>query len=150
MDLVESKAIMIPKSKLREQNPPVAWTNADSLALFTNDHRNKIMLRNLGNVGFSTFMNSIFYATVTTDETTMFLGHCCSLFAIPRSRYLSRRNLTKRTQRSDESVRAFTAELCKLIMYCDYPTAEVDERLKENLIINTYSTEICKKAFRLT
>ncbi len=42
LDLVESKAIMIPKSKRREQNPPIPWTAADSLDL--NDHRNKIML----------------------------------------------------------------------------------------------------------
>ncbi len=55
----------------------------------------------------------------------------------------------KRTQRSDESVRSFTAELRKLITFCDYSTDEVDERLKENLIINTYSTEIRKKLFTL-
>ncbi len=89
------------------------------------------------------------YATVTTDNTTTFLGHCRSLFAILRSRYLSRHNLTKRSQRSDELVRAFTAELSKLVMFCDYPTAEVNERLKENLIINMYSTKIHKKLFTL-
>ncbi len=47
-------------------------------------------------------------------------------------------------------VRAFTAELCKLIMYCDYSTAEQDERLKENLIINMYSSEIFKKVIALS
>ncbi len=34
-------------------------------------------------------------------------------------------------------------------MYCDYSTEEVDERLKENPIINMYSTEIRKKLFAL-
>ncbi len=34
-------------------------------------------------------------------------------------------------------------------MYCDYPTDQSDERLKENLIINMYSNEIRKKLFAL-
>ncbi|MCP4343377.1 MAG: hypothetical protein GY799_31995 [Desulfobulbaceae bacterium] len=34
-------------------------------------------------------------------------------------------------------------------MYCDYPADQSDERLKENLIINTYSNEICRKLFAL-
>ncbi len=61
LDIIQSKAIMVPKSKWRELNPLVAWTDADSLALFTNNHRNKIMLHNLGNVGFSMYMNSVHY-----------------------------------------------------------------------------------------
>ncbi|MCP4397837.1 MAG: hypothetical protein GY801_11130, partial [bacterium] len=149
LDLCISKAIMVPKNKRRELDPPVAWTNADSIALFPHDHRNKIMLRNLGNLGFQTFRNSVYFATVGTDTTETFLGHCRSLFAIPRSRYLSRRNLTKRTQRPDESVRTFTSELRRLVTYCDYPTDQIDERLKETLIINAYSSEIRKKLFAL-
>ncbi len=38
LDLIESKAVMILKSKRRDANPPVPWTNADTLALFMNDH----------------------------------------------------------------------------------------------------------------
>ncbi len=33
--------------------------------------------------------------------------------------------------------------------YCDYPSEQADERLKENLIINTYSNEIRRKLFAL-
>ncbi len=55
----------------------------------------------------------------------------------------------KRIQQLDESVRSFTAELSRLITFCDYPTDQSDERLKENLIINTYSMEIRKKLFSL-
>ncbi len=76
-------------------------------------------------------------------------GLALGLFAIPRSRYLSRKNLTKRLQRPDESVRTFTAELRKLVTYCGYAPTEVDERLKENLIINTFSNEIRRKLFAL-
>ncbi len=54
LDLIESKAVMIPKSKRRDANPPVLWTDQDTMALFMNDHQNKIMLQNLGNTGFST------------------------------------------------------------------------------------------------
>ncbi len=98
LDLVESKAIMIPKQHKRELNPPVGWTVAESLLIFTHEHCNKTMLRNLGNVRFQTFQNSVHFATIAMDDMETFLGHCRSLFAIPRSRYLSRRNLTKRTQ----------------------------------------------------
>ncbi|MCP4313416.1 MAG: hypothetical protein GY790_19335 [Bacteroidetes bacterium] len=90
LDLIELKAVMIPKSKRRNANPPVPWTNQDTLALFMNEHRNKIMLQNLGNTGFSMYLTSLHYASMATDDTTMFLGHCLELFAIPRSRYLSR------------------------------------------------------------
>ncbi len=62
---------------------------------------------------------------------------------------MSRRNLTKRTQRQDESVRSLTSELCKLVTYCDYPADQIDERLKENLIINAFSSDIHKKLFAL-
>ncbi|MCP4363982.1 MAG: hypothetical protein GY800_01585, partial [Planctomycetes bacterium] len=147
LDLLHSKAIMVPKQRKRELNPPQLWTDADSRSVFTYEHRNKTMLRNLGNVGFQTFKNSVHFATISTDDPDTFLGHCHSLFAIPQSRYLSRRNLTKRTQRPDESVRSFTAELRRLVTYCDYPATQSDERLKENLIINTYSNEIRRKLF---
>ncbi|MCP4341240.1 MAG: hypothetical protein GY799_20745 [Desulfobulbaceae bacterium] len=98
LDLLESKAIMIPKQRKRELTPPVPWTDADSLLIFTLEHCNKTMLRNLGNVGFMAFRNSVHFASIRTDTPETFLGHCRSLFAILRSRYLSRRNLTKRTQ----------------------------------------------------
>ncbi|MCP4342602.1 MAG: hypothetical protein GY799_27910, partial [Desulfobulbaceae bacterium] len=149
LDLLLSKAIMVPKQRKREMTPPQLWNDADSLSVFTYEHRNKTMLRNLGNVGFQTYKNSVHFATIGTDDPDTFLGHCRSLFAIPRSRYLSRRNLTKCTQRPDESVRSFTAELRKLVTYCDYPADQSDERLKENLIINTYSNEIRRKLFAL-
>ncbi|MCP4343190.1 MAG: hypothetical protein GY799_31035 [Desulfobulbaceae bacterium] len=149
LDLLLSKAIMVPKQRKREMTPPGTWNEADSRSVFTYEHRNKTMLRNLGNVGFQTFRNSVHFATISTDDPDDFLAHCRSLFAIPRSRYLSRRNLMKRTQRPDVSVRTFTAELRKLVTYCDYPADQSDERLKENLIINTYSNEIRRKLFAL-
>ncbi len=33
--------------------------------------------------------------------------------------------------------------------YCGYPTDQIDERLKETLIINMYSSDIRKKLFAL-
>ncbi len=95
LDILLSKAIMVPKQRKRELNPPVDWSDADSRSIFTYKHRNKIMLRNLGNVGLQTYKNSVHFASISTDDPDAFLGHCRSLFAIPRSRYLSRKNLTK-------------------------------------------------------
>ncbi len=91
----------------------------------------------------------MFYTSVAMDNMETFLGHCRSLFTIPRSRYLSRRDLQQRKQRSDEPVRTFVADLCHLIGFCDYGAGEIDERLKENLIINAYSSETRKKLYTM-
>ncbi len=56
IDLIESRNVMIPKSKRTAEKP---WTQADTMALFMNAHRNKSMLWNLGNTGFSTYLTSI-------------------------------------------------------------------------------------------
>ncbi len=41
IDLIESKYVMVPKSKRTQANP---WTQTDTMALFLNSHRNKSML----------------------------------------------------------------------------------------------------------
>ncbi len=58
----------------------------------------------------------------TTADSLELLGHCSSLFVIPRSWHLSRRNRMKRSPHPDEfnrSVRAFTASLRKLFWFCE-------------------------------
>ncbi len=146
IDLLESKYVMIPKSKRDDEH---AWSDTDTMALFLNGHRNKIMLRNLGNTGFQTYLTSSFYPSVVTDSTTMFLGHCRNLFAIPQSHYLARRNLQRRFQCSDETVRSFIAELRRLVGFCDYEPGTNDERLKGNLIVNAYSADTHKKLYAM-
>ncbi len=83
LDILVSKAIMVPKQRKRELNPPVGWTEADSRSMFTYEHRNMIMLRNLGNIGLQTYKNSEHFASISTDGPAAFLGHCRSLFTIP-------------------------------------------------------------------
>ncbi len=107
LNLIEAKFVMIPKSKRTDPNHP--WALADTMALFPNEHRNKIMLRNLGNTMFQTYWTSTFYTSVATDMTTVFLRHCRSLFTIPLSCYLSR----CKTEWTDGENRRLGAELCR-------------------------------------
>ncbi len=97
MDLIESKNVMIPNSKRTDAHQN---TNAVHKCSPKQDHALE-----LGEYWFSTYLTSTFYASVATDNMETFLGHCRSLFTIPRSRYLSRRDLQQRKQHSDEPVR---------------------------------------------
>ncbi len=111
---------------LQSGNNAELWTPEDTLDLFPHSHRNKIVLNNLGNTGFQTYLTSDHFAMIGMDNPEVFLVHCRTLFAIPQSQYLARRNLQRRFQRSDENVRDFVAELQRLVNFCGY---DADEKM---------------------
>ncbi len=78
--------------------------------------------------------------TWTANDSLELLGHCSSLFAIPRNWHLSRRSQTKRSPQSDEykrSVRAFTVSLRKFLLFCETLIALPDQNSLNDTIKTT-------------
>ncbi|MCP4337026.1 MAG: hypothetical protein GY679_04245, partial [Mycoplasma sp.] len=78
--------------------------------------------------------------TWTAADSLELLGHCSSLFAIPRNWHLSRRSQSKRSPHPDEyrqSVRAFTVSLRKFLLFCETLIALPDQNSLNDAIKTT-------------
>ncbi|MCP4338796.1 MAG: hypothetical protein GY799_07880 [Desulfobulbaceae bacterium] len=90
LHLVEAKLTIGAKSRATTANP---WAAAKALELFPNEHRCRIMLSNLGTVGFQTFMESAHGNSLATSTPDDFLTNGHQVFAVGINPYLARLHL---------------------------------------------------------
>ncbi|MCP4343924.1 MAG: hypothetical protein GY795_00155, partial [Desulfobacterales bacterium] len=120
----------------------------ESMRLFPNEHRCRVIFGNMGLEGQKRFSNSAEGGNFDRPVDN-FLAACKKLFGHTENKYLARMRLRERMQKPNENVREFEAAIRILANRCKFQGGDLDERLKESLMLQCSNKEARLRCFEL-